>query len=216
MGDLDLSRRAFERRYFTNEESVFTNSEIEKITEFIKEKPSLINYGILLAFQTGLRAGEIAALQASDLKGDVLSVTKTEIRYKDAETREYHFEIRGFTKGSIGYRNVIMTEDAIKTFKALVRMNPFSEYIFEKDGTFIKSRAFSTKLYKICEHVDIRRRSLHKARKTYGTKLLKAGVNEKLIESQMGHTDISTTKGFYFYDNTELEEAIEVIRNAIV
>jgi integrase len=215
MGDLDLSRKAFKRRYFTDEESVFTDPEIEKITDFIHEHPSLINYGILLAFQTGLRAGEIAALQSGDLNGNVLNVTKTEERYKDAETREYRFEIRGYTKGAIGHRQVVMTEDAVKTFKALVRMNPFSEYIFKHDDTFIRSKAFSTKLYKICEHVDIRRRSLHKARKTYGTKLLNAGVNEKLIEKQMGHTDISTTKGFYYFNNTELNEAVKIIQDAI-
>lgn len=216
MGDVDISPKSFKKRRFSDEESVFTNGEIQKIFEYVdQQEPSLINLGIMLAFQTGLRAGEIAALQSNDLKGNVLNVSKTEVRYKDPETRKFVFEIRDFTKGSEGYRKVILTEDAIETFKKIRRMNPFGEYLFFQNDELIKSKAFTVKLYKICKYVGIKPRSLHKARKTYGTKLLNAGIDEKLITKQMGHTDITTTKNYYYFNNRDVGETSKLLSSAI-
>lgn len=216
MGDLEISPKSFTKRIMTDEESVFTNREIDMIVDYIKgNEPTLINLGIILAFQTGLRAGELSALKHSDLDGNILNVTKTEIRYKDKETRNYIFEVRDATKGRDGCRKVILTDYAIDTLKKIRLMNPFGEYLFMEDGQRIKGKAFTVKLEKICRYVNILPRSLHKARKTYGTKLLNAGIDEKLIEKQMGHTDIRTTKGYYYFNNREIEEATRMITSAI-
>lgn len=55
---------------------------------------------------------------------------------------------------------------------------------------------------------------MHKIRKTYATNLLNAGVDEKIIQKQMGHTDISTTKGFYYYNNRNVDEARAILTEA--
>ena len=215
MGDLDISNRAFQKRIMRDEEQVFKDAEIDKIMSFIVERDfSIINLGIILAFQAGLRAGEIAALKYTDLDGRILNVTKTEIRYKDEEGH-YVFEVRDFTKGKDGARQVVLTDYALKTFKQAFRANPFGEYLFMENGQRIKGKAFTVKLEKICRYVGILPRSLHKARKTYGTKLLNAGVPEKLIQKQMGHTDIRTTKGFYYYNNMEIEQAKDILTSAV-
>ena len=215
MGDLDISNRAFHKKVIRDEEQVFKDSEIDKIMSWIVERDfSIINLGIIFAFQTGLRAGELAAIKFSDLDGKILNVNKTEIRYKD-ENGRYIFEVRDFTKGKDGARQVILTDSALNTFKQAQRANPYGEYVFMENGERIKSKSFTVKLEKICRYVNILPRSLHKARKTYGTKLLNAGVPEKLIQKQMGHTDIMTTKGFYYYNNMEVEKAKEILTSAV-
>jgi hypothetical protein len=40
-------------------------------------------------------------------------------------------------------------------------------------------------------------------------------LNEKLIESQMGHTDIQTTKGFYWFNNSDEEETKKMLLSAL-
>ena len=62
MGDLDLPKKCFARKVVKDEESVFTDNEVERISKYIEENVSLINYGILLAFQTGVRVGELCTL----------------------------------------------------------------------------------------------------------------------------------------------------------
>ena len=216
MGDLDISKKSFRKVIKSDEEMVFTDEEIDMIVDYINNaEPSIINLGIILSFQAGLRSGELSALKYSDLKGHILTVSKTEIRYKDAEDGHYIFEVRECTKGEDGIRNVVVTDFAIKTMKQARQLNPFGEYLFMRNGERIKGKAFTVKLVKICNILGITPRSIHKARKTYGTKLLNAGINEKLIEKQMGHTDIATTKGYYFYNNKKMEETIDIITSAI-
>lgn len=216
IGDLDISKKAFKKVIKRDEESVFTDKEIDLIVKYINSnEPSIINLGVILAFQVGLRAGELSALKYTDLSGNILTVSKTEIRYKDQEGH-YVFDVRESTKGDIGIRKVVLTDFAIKTIKQIKLMNPFGEYLFMQDGQRVKGKAFTVKLEKICKYVGITPRSLHKARKTYATKLLNAGLDEKLIQNQMGHTDISTTKGFYWYNNKDTEEIKKLISSVIM
>lgn len=56
---------------------------------------------------------------------------------------------------------------------------------------------------------------MHKARKTYATKLINGGVDESLIIKRMGHTSIDCTKNYYYFNNKNDEEAIKQIERAI-
>lgn len=212
MGDLDLSSKVFRRRSFLDEQQVFRNSETELIEQYINEHGlSLINLGIKLAFRTGLRVGELSSLKKEDIKGNTLYVRRTEINYKDGDKHIY--DVRESTKGKDGERVVILTEEAEKIIRLIADASP-SEYLFYEDGERIKGKAFSTKLRRICKAVGITPRSMHKIRKTYATNLLNAGVDEKIIQKQMGHTDISTTKGFYYYNNRNVDEARAILTEA--
>lgn len=215
LGDLELSPKIFNKVIKLPEEEVFTQSEVDKIMDYINtHELSMVSIGIVLAFQTGLRAGEIAGLKYSDLSGNMLNVRRTEIRYKDSDGK-YVFEVRDSTKGEDGYRRIILTKAAIKTIKQANKLNPFGEYLFMRDGYRIKGKSYTNKIYRICKWLGIKERSIHKARKTYGTKLLNAGIDDKLIEMQMGHTDIKTTKGYYWYNNRENVEIKNILENAL-
>lgn len=213
-GDLDLPKKCFAKKVLTDDESVFTDDEVEKIAGFIRDDPSLLNYGILLAFQTGVRVGELCTLKYSDIQGNKLCIRRTEVRYRDKDGK-YVFEVRESPKTEAGNRDIILNSEAIKTLKEIRKLNPFGEYIFMKDGKRIKEKAFSVKIVKICRYVGIKERSMHKARKTYATKLINGGVDESIVIKQMGHTSIDCTKNYYYFNNKNDEEVVKQIEKAI-
>lgn len=214
LGDLELPKKCFSKRNMKDEESVFTDVEVEKIFDYIKENKSLINYGILLAFQTGVRVGELCTLKFSDIQDNKLCIRRTEVRYRDSEGG-YIYEVRESPKTEVGNRDIILNSEAQKTLKQIRRMNPFGEYMFMKNGKRIKEKAFSVKIVKICRYVGIKERSMHKVRKTYATKLINGGVDESLVIRQMGHTSIDCTKNYYYFNNKTDEEATRQIEMAI-
>lgn len=214
MGDLDLPKKCFSKRTVKDDESVFTDSEVEKISNYIKENISLINYGILLAFQTGVRVGELCTLKYSDIKENKLCIRRTEVRYR-GEDGKYVFEVRESPKTEAGNRDIILNSDAQRTLKEIRKLNPFGEYMFMNNGKRIKEKAFSVKIVKICRYVGIKERSMHKARKTYATKLINGGVDESLVIKQMGHTSIDCTKNHYYFNNKSDEDAVKQIEKAI-
>ena len=214
MGDLDLPKKCFSKRCVNDEESVFTDIEVEKISDYIRANISLINYGILLAFQTGVRVGELCTLKYSDIKGNKLCIRRTEVRYRGEDGR-YVFEVRESPKTEAGNRDIILNSDAQRTLKEIRKLNPFGKYMFMSDGKRIKEKAFSVKIVKICRYVGIKERSMHKARKTYATKLINGGVDESLVVRQMGHTSIDCTKNHYYFNNKSDEDAAKQIEKAI-
>lgn len=222
-GDLEISRKTFKVVYKQPENEVFTDKEVIKIADYIFDgHQDLMNLGILLAFETGMRAGELSVLRHTDfnLNKQTVTVSKTEIRYYDTNKTTVH-EVRESPKTENGFREIYLTPEAIEIYKKIRAINPFTEYIFDRDNTTekykgrIHAEAFSQRLRRICRNIGINPRSMHKARKTYATKLINANVNEKLIQEQMGHSDIETTRKYYYYRNYNDDAAKEEILKAL-
>lgn len=204
MSELQLSNKIFRHTVVKDEEQVFAKDEEAKIRQFVTDNPDLLGLGVSLAFTTGLRIGEVAALKWSDWKDDVLTVQRTEIKYK-GEHGEWIEEVRNFTKGRDGIREVVLTEEAKDVLKKLYAYTGVqSDYLFLRDGKRIKSAWLSNKIESLCKACEIPCRSFHKIRKTYCTKLLDAHVPDKIITKQVGHTEILTTKTFYYYSNEQI------------
>lgn len=215
MGDLDISRKAFKKRKFSDEESVFTDEEVKMINNYINERePSIAGLGILLMFETGLRVGEISAIKWEDVSDGLLSVNKREIHYKD-DKGNYIYEVVDDAKTDAGTRKIVLSQNAQILLKRIRLICPFGEYVFMRNGSRIRGNYFSKRLSYICRIIGITPRSGHKARKTYATKLINAGLNDNLIISQMGHTDIATTKRHYYFNNLSLSESRREIEQAI-
>jgi integrase len=169
---------------------------------------------VLLTFETGLRVGELSSIKWSDVDGYLLNVNKREIHYK-GDDGKYIYEIVDEAKTDAGTRKVILSENAQRLLKQIRTINPFGEYVFMKDRKRIRGACFTKRLLGICKSLNITQRSEHKARKTYATKLLDAGLNDRLVISQMGHTQIETTRKHYYFNNKNIEQNKKQIEKAI-
>lgn len=206
---LEVSRSVIRKPDMDCEEQVFTDTEVDLITQECEKDGSLTALGVEFAAYTGIRAGELVSMKFSDVHGSIITVQRTEIRYKDSGGKVV-YGIQEFTKGRDGVRKLILVPDALEVLKKLKEKSD-TDYIFLDK---IHSTAFTSKLYRICDKLGIRRRSLHKLRKTYATKLLDANIPKSVIISQLGHTAIETTEKFYYFNNHNLDEAKELIYNA--
>lgn len=211
----EFSKRSFVRLIKEDSECVFTDEELGLLEFYIDNNPDPLNLAIKLVIYTGLRVGEVSALKFEDLDGNVLTVRRTEISYKSETTGKTVREVRDYTKGKYGIRKIIVTDVAIKTINRLKELNPTSEYLVTNKGERVFSAVVGHRLKRMCSKVGILPRSIHKLRKTYATKLLNAGVSERLIIEQMGHTSIETTKNHYFYNNYGKEKSAQIIEQAL-
>ena len=213
MGDFELSKNVFKKNVKAKETQVYLEDEIPLITNYLKEHPTIEHLGILLAFQTGVRVGELASLKPSDKKENSIHIQRTEIKYKDPVTNKTVHDVKEFPKTECGDRYVIITDSANDTLDKILALNPDGNYLFEKNGRRIYGSSFNKRLMYVCKELGIIGKSMHKIRKTYGTTLIDANVDESLIMEQMGHKDISTTKKFYYFSNkNEKSKAIQIKR----
>ena len=201
-----------------DEEQVFSLEETPVLLSYLKNHPTIHNLGLLLMFQTGLRVGELVALKWEDIdeNGMRLSVNSTEISF-DNEDGKRVFEVENDTKTDESNRIIYLPKQALDTISELKKLNPNEKgFIFVKNGKRIRSKWMNYYIRKACREVGIPERSTHKIRKTYASTLILNKVDEKLIQKQMGHTDIATTRKYYdFYIVTNESQLRDQITMAI-
>lgn len=215
MGDLELSKNVFKRIAKKKEEQIYLEDEIPLAVEYLKSNPTPLNLGILLAFQTGIRTGELAALKPSDVIKRTIHIQRQEIKYKHPETNKCVREIKEYAKTDAGNRYIIITDSAIETIEKLKEFD--GEFLVEANGKRILTNSYNDGIRRMCKELKIPTKSMHKIRRTYGTTLIDGSVDESIIMEQMGHSDITTTKKFYYYSNKnqktkemQIEKAINI------
>ena len=214
LSELDISKKVFAKSKRKDELNVFTEDELKMIIAKLWERNTIGHLGVLMAIYTGMRVGEISALKWEDVKEDYIHINRSQIKFKD-ENGKSKYDIRNSPKTDTGIRDVVIIPELRMVLRRLRLINPFTEYVFEKNGTFMSVHAFTMILYRVCEELNIQKRGMHVLRKTYATRLINAGVDESIIINQMGHTDFITTKNYYYYNNKSGGRMSDMISSAL-
>ena len=156
-----------------------------------------------------LRRGELVALRFDDLDGNRLYLT-------DSYSHDMKC-LKGRLKDIEGWRTVDVVPPALEIIEKIrqerIRLGmPTDGCIFtvnEKYGSLYS--ALGKSINKYCDEIGIPRRSLHKTRKTCASKMHADGVNDLIIQAQLGHKDLRTTYNSYCYDVTTDAERYRAI-----
>lgn len=213
--DLDISKRVFRSNRKNPETAVFSDEEAHKLIQYLYSHPTVENLGIVLAFESGVRVGELAAIKFSDISDGVLHIQRQEIVYKSNEVGHMVSEVVDYTKTEAGNRYIYLPSNSVNILTKLRFENQDSDFIMYKNGHRIGKRLFYEYLVKACQAIDIPPRSMHKIRSTYATKLIDSNVEDSLVMEQMGHTDISTTRKYYYFSNKNDQYKKDKITRAI-
>ncbi|MCQ2505754.1 MAG: site-specific integrase [Lachnospiraceae bacterium] len=217
LDSFDRPKNGFRSTKKSPKEESFSISETNLLLEYLLKEGDVRSLGLVLLFETGLRVGELAALKKSDVNDDLISVTRTEIHYKNEATGKNKIDIEDFTKTDAGERQVTVRELGKAVLAQLLARNPESEWLLtDDDGKRICESGFRRKIYRACDAVGIPRRSPHKIRKTYATNLIYSGVNEEVVKYLMGHSDISTTRRSYVIARADMNFIREQLAKAPV
>lgn len=213
--DLQISRKTFTQNPVDKRTQVFSDDETEKIIAYLKEHRTLVREGIVLCFQTGIRVGELVALKYSDIEDGTLHIQRQEVKEKD-ENGKSIVKVVDYTKTEAGNRRVVLTKNALETIESLKEYSGGLEYIMQrKEGNRIRCSTMNHSLYKACKKCGIPSRSMHKIRRTYGTILIDAGVDDSIIMDQMGHSDITTTRKYYYFGRNSADATRKQIESAV-
>ena len=174
-----------------------------------------------LLFYTGLRLGECLGLKFSDFdhNRNLLQVERSMIRKEqlndDGSWKPTVYVIEDYLKQNEDPRSVIISDECFRIVKRVrvikQKKGIISPYLFD-----VKTpNNIEMKLYRICDDLNIARRSPHKMRKTYVSELLNHDIDADFVRAQVGHKELRTTFNSYSYSTTRNEEMIEKLSQVL-
>lgn len=201
----------------TKKQYSLTDFEIEKFKEasLLKGKHTdeyLNRNGILLILllNLGLRAGELLALEWTDVNIDngIIYINKTiqsGLRNFENDGNTRYERVKQSTKTKAGNRVLPMNEFVRFCFNELIeydkRNGIKSNYVATtKNGTRVSICNLRKSLYSITKRSGIDKNiSLHTLRHTFGSTLIRNGVGIEVVSELMGHSDITVTYNKYIH-----------------
>ena len=181
-----VKRTAASKRVKEDTTKVFTVAQIDCMLK--DAKTHRYSAYILFPLYTGMRMGELLALKWGDidLKAGVITV-------RAATARGEKGRIEKSTKG--GNVRTIGIPPKFKT--ALRKMSKEGEYVFcAKNGKPISPNTFDRRYKAFFEETGNYYLSAHKCRHTYGTYLLRGGVDLRGVQTALGHSSSAVTEKY--------------------
>ena len=170
---------------------------------------------MLLSLVTGMRMGEVLALQVCDIdfRFGTIFVHKTMATGEKGQPF-----VNEQTKTEAGTRTIRMTADANKILSECCKGKDKNDYIFTRDdGSFIAVPMVNSQFirarqkYQFIEEQPKTKVDLHSLRHTFATRCIESGMQAKVLQHLLGHKDITTTYDRYgdVFDHFENENILK-------
>lgn len=188
------------------EVTCFTLQEQRKIENYViySGKPKL--FGVVLSLYTGLRIGELLALEWGDidLKKGVVSVTKT---CRDKWENGVFIKAIDTPKTQKSYRKIPLPKTLIPYLKEM-KKGAKSSYVITSYKGELPIRSYQRTFENLLNKLGIPHRGFHALRHTFATRAIECGMDVKTLSVILGHTNPSITLKRYAHSLAEHQSAM--------
>lgn len=193
------------------DKKVYTEDEYKTIINEILKDINYTKLGILLGLYTGMRIGELCALQFKDidLTNKLINVTKTLQRTYDPTKDINPSEIQiTSTKTTSSTRTIPITNEIAKILNKLNTDN--ENYVLTGKRKYTEPRTFRRSYQNFMKKIGIEPLKFHSLRHTFASMNIENGADIKTISEILGHSDIDITLKVYTHTSEKAKQrAIE-------
>lgn len=179
------------------------SSEQSKLQEYISKNQNLGTLGTALSYSTGIRIGELCALQWKDIDFEkrILTVRKTiqRIQCKGGEKRT---KLIITDPKSDSSKRKIPIPDCIMSFLYQFKGNP-DDYLLSGFEKPIEPRTMQYRFSRILKNAKLPSVHFHALRHIFASTCVKLGFDIKTLSEILGHSSVEVTLNRYVHSSFE-------------
>ena len=192
------------KRPKSNEKKVecFSVSEQKKIEQCILNEKNIKFFGVLLCLYTGLRIGELLALEWTDIdmRKCELQVNKTCHYGKDKNGVFGRITDIPKTRSSI---RTIPIPRQLMPYLREIKKKSLSTHLVSNGSSLISIRSYQRSFSSLLSKLNIPHRGFHSLRHTFATRALECGMDVKTLSEILGHKNPTVTLNRYAHSLME-------------
>lgn len=164
---------------------------------------------VILALNTGMRIGEIAALKWSDIDFNrgIISITQTCNRVKSSDNQRTIVNYDA-VKSTASHRIIPMNQKVWKLLKRLKEKSD-AEFVFSIGDKGCEPRVLTYHFHQLRKKARLENIHFHQLRHTFATRCLEAKVGITSVSALLGHA--STKMTLDVYSDSMLEERVTAV-----
>jgi Site-specific recombinase XerC len=179
---------------------VFELNEQRNILNYCNDNLSNANIGIMLCFYTGIRIGELSALQWKhiDLKNNIVSIEQTlqRIYIKNENVGKTKIIITT-PKTTSSIRKIPISREFAAIIKNMKGND--NDYFISGNNHFIEPRTYRRYFKKILAKTKTRILHFHSLRHSFATNCISLKIDPKTVSELLGHSSVQTTLNLYVH-----------------
>lgn len=182
--------------------SCFTQTEQKQIEKAVINDKKIKMFGILLCLYSGLRVGEVLALEWTDIDfvKSELTVTKTCYDGKDKDGNFCRITDTPKTESS---SRVIPIPRQLLPHLRIVKKKSSSIYVVSNGEKIISVRSYQKIFTSLLKRLGIKHKGFHSLRHTFATRALECGMDIRTLSEILGHKSPTITLNRYVHSLME-------------
>lgn len=186
----------------------YNKDQVRKLVASLEETPSFKNLGLLITIYSGMRIGEVCALQWKDidLEEKVIRVNKAiqRVYIEEETTGKMKTELLISTpKTKSSQREIPIVPKLFKMVKDFAKICRPDYFVCSGTTTPIEPRTYRNYYMKIIEEIGLPHLKFHGLRHTFATQLIASKADVKTVSAMLGHSDITTTLNTYVHPSQD-------------
>ena len=205
---VNLDFQAVRIRQHPKEISVLSLTEQEKLTQYLLRNNNEYNIGMLVCLFTGLRVGEICALQWADisLTNHTIHIQHTMQRVQNPANKQKRTSIIISTpKSSCSIRTIPIPQLLFDIIKEKYT-DGSGYFLTNSEQRIIEPRTMQNRFKAVLKQCNIRSLNYHVLRHTFATRCIEIGFDVKSLSEILGHASVTITMNRYVHPSMNLKQ----------